>query len=325
MRVRETTSFVLPDDLRQLVPLDVLSSVLQELRFQSAAYRWFELGAPYRIGFAQAGLRGVHIVAQGSCELELEDGTITPLSTGDLVILPRGDNHVLRSAAAGRSAPTVSGLEFALRAEGGRIRAGGTGEESVIVCGAFTIGEADHPALRGLPTTIHVPAGDTTPWLAPFVEVLAHEAFHGGAGSDLVMARLSDALLTRALRHHSDTANHPGWLAGLRDRHIAPVLAAVHRDPARPWTVATLAREASLSRAAFAARFTACVGQPAMTYLSALRMQRAKTLLRDPHRTVAAIADQVGYQSDVAFAVAFKRECGQSPGRYRQAYAERNR
>jgi AraC-like DNA-binding protein len=271
--------------------VDLLSAVLREMRMESAGYRWLELRAPYRMTFDQTGLRGVHLVARGTCEVVRQDGTADRLAEGDLVVFPRGDPHELRSSV-----------------------------DTVVVCGAFLVGEPDHPALRGLPACIHVPgAGGRPPsWLAPLVDALAAEAFDGGPGSDLVMARLSDALLIRAIRHHSETVTTPGWLAGLRDPCVAAVLAAIHADPAKPWTVAGLARTAGLSRAAFAARFTGCVGEPPMRYLLSLRMQRARTLLRDPDATVAAVAAQVGYGSDVAFAVAFKREAGTSPGAFRR-------
>ena len=306
---------------RRFVGVDVLSLVLRELRFESAAYRWLELGVPFRVGFDQAGLRGVHIIARGQCEVSFPDGTAEPLTAGDLVILPRGDAHVLRSPGTGAQPPIVSGFDLAMRTPGNRLRTGGAGDETAVVCGAFIVGEPEHPALRGLPRTIHVPgdAGRAAPWLAPFIDALAAEAFNGGPGSDLVMARLSDALLARALRHLSDTVDQPGWLLGLRDPYVAAALDAMHTDLAQPWTVASLARTVGLSRAAFAARFTDQVGEPAIRYLLALRMQRARTLLRDQRATVAAVAAQVGYQSDVAFAAAFKRESGGSPGAYRRS------
>jgi len=301
--------------------VDILSLVLRELRFESAAYRWLELATPFRIGFDQAGLRGVHIVARGHCELAFPDGTVEPLAAGDLVILPRGDAHVLRSPDTGTQPPVVSGFELAMRTPGNRLHAGGSGDDTVVVCGAFIVGEPGHPALRGLPRAIHVPGatGRTPSWLTPFIDVLSAEASGGGPGSDLVMARLSDALLARALRHHSDTVDQPGWLLGLRDPYVAAALNAMHTDLARPWTVASLARTVGLSRAAFAARFTDRLGEPAIRYLLSLRMQRARTLLRDQRATVAAVASQVGYQSDVAFAAAFKRETGGSPGAYRRS------
>jgi AraC-like DNA-binding protein len=305
---------------RRLVLMDLLSAVLRELRFESAGYRWLELGAPFRIAFDRPGLRGVHTIGRGECELVLHDGTVDRLSAGDVVIFPRGDAHVLRSPGTGAGS-TVSGFELAMRTPGTRLRAGGPTVDTVVVCGAFIVGEPDHPALRGLPRSIRLPgdAGRPPHWLAPLIDALKAEAFDGGPGSDLVMARLSDALLIRALRHHSNTVTQPGWLAGLRDPYVATALAAVHGDLARPWTVAGLARTVGLSRAAFAARFTDHVGEPAMRYLLSLRIQRAKTLLRDQQTTVAAVATQVGYHSDVAFAAAFKRELGTSPGAYRRS------
>jgi len=275
--------------------MDLLSAVFRELRFESAAYRWLELGRTFRLDFDQPGLRGVHVVARGKCELVFDDGAVAQLAAGDLVILPRGDYHVLRSCADAT-------------------------DETVVVCGAFLIGATDHPVLRGLPRAVLVRGdeGRTQPWLAPLIEALSAEAHDGGPGSDLVMARLSDAMVLRALRHYSATIDHRGWLAGLRDPYLAPVLAAVHADLAQPWTLTRLAATAGLSRAAFAARFTDRVGEPAMRYLTALRMQRAKTLLRDERATVTAVAARVGYRSDVGFAAAFKREVGVSPGTYRR-------
>jgi len=297
--------------------MDLLSSVLRELRFSSAAYRWLELGSPFSVDFDRAGLRGVHIIAEGRCELVLRDGTVRGLTAGDVVILPRGDPHLLRSAP---STVAVPGYDVAVRSPEPRLTLGGTGERTVVVCGAFVIGEPDHPALRGLPAVIQLPGADgrPPPWVAALVEALQAEAFDGGPGSELVMARLSDALLIRALRHHSGTVGEPGWLAGLRDPCVATALEAIHDDLAHPWTLPSLAATAGLSRAAFAARFTERVGRPAMRYLLALRMQRARTLLRDDRATVAAVAGQVGYGSDVAFAAAFKREVGMSPGAYRR-------
>jgi AraC-like DNA-binding protein len=309
VEVRRTTAFV---------PEDLLSSVLRELRFSSAAYRWLELGDPFHVDFDRAGLRGVHIIAEGRADLVLRDGTVIPLAAGDVVVLPRGDFHVLRSAPG---AAAVSEKDLSGRFPGPRLPGGGAGARTVVVCGAFLVGEPDHPALRGMPAVIRLPGTGGRPPapVAALVDALRTEAFDGGPGSDLVMARLSDALLIMALRQHSAVVDQPGWLAGLGDPCVAAALSALHRDLARPWTLPALAAAAGLSRTAFAARFTGRVGRPAMRYLLDLRMQRARTLLRDDRATVAAVAAQVGYGSDVAFAAAFKREVGMSPGAYRRA------
>ncbi len=299
--------------------MDVLSSVLRELRLESAAYRRLVLRAPWRLRF-DGGLRGVHIVVTGRCRLTLDGGTSRTVEAGDLVVLPRADAHVLASPD-GDSAPLLSSLALARATAGAEIGAGGTGEETQIVCGAFFFGREDHPAVAGLPACVHVKGQDgrAPPWLAGLSTALVTEAVEGGAGSEVVMARLSDALVTRALRHHLETADEPGWLRGLSDPAVSRALAALHADLAAPWTVASLARVAGLSRAAFAVRFTRTVGRPPVEYLTQCRMLRAMAMLRAGQATLGAIAGTVGYGSETALSAAFRRWTGTTPGAYRAA------
>ncbi|WP_432947793.1 cupin domain-containing protein [Kribbella sp. CA-253562] len=299
--------------------MDVLSAVLRELRFESAGYRLLRLDAPFGVVFDKPGVRGMHVLVRGQCELVFDDGTIQELTAGDLVVFPRGDFHTLRSPGVDAS-HAVPGFDFAAHTPGPKLGTDDSGIDTVVVCGGFVTAEPDHPALLGMPRAVHV-SGDLDrprPWLAPLIDALALEATDGGPGSELAMARLFEVLLIRALRDHNTRIDQPGWLAGLRDPFVASALAALHEDPARPWTLAGLARTVGLSRASFALRFTSHVGEPAMRYLLGLRIQRAKALLRETHDTVATIATQVGYQSDVAFAAAFKREVGAAPAAYRR-------
>jgi AraC-like DNA-binding protein len=298
--------------------MDVLDSVLRELRFESTAYRSLRLGAPFRVSFAEPGLRGVHVVVQGQCEVSVNGGRPLPLSTGDLVLFPRGDPHVLSSPGDG-AGPAQSGVALATSAApGDEVRGGGRGVETLILCGAFLVTRLDHPALNGLPRVVHVAASSAGQrWLAPYVAALTAEVQQGGPGSAVVTARLSDALVARALRFQIDVLEEPGLLRGLADPYVAAALAAMHEDLARPWTVAMLGAVAGLSRAAFAARFRERVGTAPANYLTALRMGRASTLLRDERATLAAVAVQVGYGSEAAFSAAFKRYIGVAPGAYR--------
>jgi AraC-like DNA-binding protein len=296
---------------------DILSAVLAELRMESAGYRRLELNAPWAVSFHQRGLRGIHIVVEGRCEMALDGGAARVLEAGDLVIAPRADAHVLRSSDA-RDRQPIDSFDLVKRSQGGVLRAGGRGERCTLVCGAFIFHQADHPALEALPPVIHVrgEGGVTPQWLAGYVDVLTAEAFDAGAGSAMVMARLSDALVARALRFHAEQTDHPGWLRGLADPPIAKALASIHSAPQHPWTVASLARSAALSRAAFAKRFTAAVGEPPLQYVLRCRMRRAMTLLCDGNATLAVVAESVGYGSEAAFSAAFKRHTGVAPGAY---------
>ena len=64
----------------------------------------------------------------------------------------------------------------------------------------------------------------------------------------------------------TDPAAQTGWLGALHDRQIGRAIALIHREPARPWTVASLAHELAMSRSAFAARFTELVGESPSAY-----------------------------------------------------------
>lgn len=301
--------------------MDVLDRVLRELRFESAAYRRIDLGSPFALTFTEPGLRGVHLVVDGACDLVVGDDPPRPLAAGDLVLFPRGDAHTLRSPGAPRrpAPPAVSGLELARSTAGARLRAGGDGEEVVVVCGAFVSHAPEHPALAGLPRLVHVPGegGRPRPWVAPFVDLLTAEAFEAGPGSEMVMSRVSDALVARVLRHHALEGPDVGWMRGLADPCVAAAMGAVYEALDRPWTVESLAATAGLSRAAFAERFRREVGEAPMHHVTRLRVHRAVTLLRDERLTLAAVARLVGYGSEAALSAAVKRSTGRSPGSYR--------
>jgi AraC-like DNA-binding protein len=298
--------------------VDVLDRVLRELRFESAAYRRIDLGSPFALTFTETWLRGVHLVVRGACELVVGNDPPRRLAPGDLVLFPRGDAHLLRSPGA-PAARAVSGVELTRATAGARLRAGGDGEEAVVVCGAFVSHAPEHPALAGLPRLVLVPGegGRPLPWVAPFVDLLTAEAFEAGPGSEMVMSRVSDALVARVLRHHVLVGADVGWMRGLGDPYVAAALGAVYEALDRPWTVETLAETAGLSRAAFAARFRREVGEAPMHYVARLRVHRALTLLREERLTLTAAARQVGYGSEAALSAAVKRFTGRSPGSQR--------
>jgi AraC-like DNA-binding protein len=154
------------------------------------------------------------------------------------------------------------------------------------------------------------------------VDLLAGELLHPRPGSDAVVRALLDMLLLYLLRAwYADRPGQDsvtGWIAALNDPAVSAALHCIHHEPARLWTVESLAGQAGLSRAAFSRRFTALVGQPPLTYLTWWRMTVATRLLHDSTNPLSTIAARVGYGSEYAFAHAFKRHIGIAPGRYRR-------
>jgi AraC-like DNA-binding protein len=151
--------------------------------------------------------------------------------------------------------------------------------------------------------------------------LLARDVLEPRPGSQAVLDRLLDLLLVYSLRmwFTAQDASPPRWYTAFEDPQVGTALTLMHEGPGRPWTVASLAGEVGLSRAAFARRFAAAVGEAPLAYLTSWRMTIAGDALLAPGATIASVAPTVGYGSEFAFAAAFKRHHGVAPGRWRAA------
>jgi AraC-like DNA-binding protein len=136
-----------------------------------------------------------------------------------------------------------------------------------------------------------------------------------------VLDRLLDLLLIAVLRawFARPDAEAPAWYRAYSDPVVGRALRLIHDDPAHAWTIAELAAEAGVSRAAFARRFTELLGEPPMKFLTDWRLSLAADLLLEPEATVGSVAYQVGYASPFALSAAFKRVRGMSPQEYKRA------
>jgi AraC-like DNA-binding protein len=301
-------------------PVDPLGEALHFLRMNGAFYCRSELTAPWGLTLPpMPGYVWFHVVTAGRLWLKAGEADARWLGPGDLALVPHGDGHVLGSEP-GAHAPGILELERELVSDRYEIlRHGAGGAPTSLICGAVRF---DHPAARrlvaALPEIIHVeaaaaPATDT---MHSALRLLAAEARTLQPGSEAIITRLGDILVIQAIRYWIDTdpAARTGWLGALQHPQIGQAIALIHRDPARPWTLAALAREVAMSRSAFASRFTELVGEPAMAYVTRWRMHLALDELRDQGATVAQLAGRLGYRSEAAFARAFKRVIGMPPG-----------
>ena len=130
-----------------------------------------------------------------------------------------------------------------------------------------------------------------------------------------MLLRIGELLFVEVVRMHLATMDSEGrgWLAGLRDATVGRVLALMHREPQRKWTLDDLAHDAGTSRSVLAERFSHFVGETPMRYLAKWRLQRAAVLLLEGGAKVASVAQAVGYESEAAFSRAFKKETGAAP------------
>jgi AraC-like DNA-binding protein len=298
-------------------PADPLAEALHLVHMDGAFYCRSELRAPWGMTLPPLpGYMWFHVVTTGGLLLEAGDAVRT-LVPGEVALVPRGEGHVLRSDPA---APAPGILELDREQLSDRyevLRHGGDGAPTLLLCGAVRFGHPAAASLVGvLPEILHLDAERLQGTLA----LMAAEAREPRLGGEAVITRLADILVIQALRAwmEGDPEARTGWLGALRDEQIGRAIALIHREPARDWTVASLARELAMSRSAFAARFTTLVGEPAMAYVTRWRMQVALAALRDEHATVGELAGRLGYRSEAAFARAFKRETGMPPGAVRR-------
>ena len=188
---------------------------------------------------------------------------------------------------------------------------------TVMLTGTYQLdGEVSRRLLRALPTLLVLP---DDAWDSPLVALLADEIVKDDPGQEAVLDRLLDLLLIAVLRawFARPEADAPAWYRAYGDPVVGRALRMLHHNPSHPWTVAALAADAGVSRAALARRFNELVGEPPMAFLTGWRIALAADLLREPGATIGSVADQVGYGSPFALSTAFKRVRGVSPREYR--------
>jgi len=314
--------------------MDVLSEVLKVVKLQGALFYNGEFSSPWSFysppsrtvaAYVAPDARHVivyHLLTEGRASARLADGERIMLEAGDIVIFPHGDAHFLENGPPAKSVDMGKELARILSQGLKRSTLGGGGETTKFVCGFMACEpRLSQVFLSGLPPVFKVSIRNDASgrWLENSIRFSVNEADTPRAGGEAVLAKLSEVLFVETLRTY--IAHLPpeqtGWLAGARDSEVGKTLALMHRNPAHPWTIASLAREAGVSRSVLAERFRHYLSEPPMAYLTRWRLQLGAQMLASTSYSVAQIASEVGYESEAAFNRAFKREFETPPARFR--------
>ena len=307
--------------------MDAVTGLLDGPRARGAFVLRSQLAPPWSLRIEDRSPLTLVAVVRGRASVVCDGGDRADLATGDVAVLRGPDGYTVAddpgtapqvvigpgqvcTPVPGAGAPPLRDLDvrtWGNAADGGDVLVTGSYEDS---------GEVSRALLAALPPLLVQRAGTVE---EPAVSWLAREAGRDGPGQGAVLDRLLDLVLVATLRAWFDRpeAQPPGWYRAAADPVVGPALRALQGAPDRPWTVAALAAEAGVSRAALARRFTALVGEPPMAHLTALRLALAADLLREPGATVSAVARRVGYGSPFALSAAFTRVHGVSPREHR--------
>ncbi len=313
--------------------MEALSTVLSAMKLSGSVFLEAEFTSPWCVAsqihpddcaayFPQpAHVISYHYVRSGRLVCSVADGPEIEVHAGQIFLLPRNERHLLGSSLDGRP---VNARELLMPPDDGplaRIQWGGGGERTELFCGFLGTLTPVDSFLASLPgiLVIDTSSGASGEWLTNSIRY----ASCGGQDSPQMLGRLAELLFAEAVRQYilSLDEEQTGWLAAARDSHVSRAIALIHSRCAEDWTTETLAREAGLSRSAFADRFTRLIGAPPMRYLAHHRMNVAANMLREGCQNASNIAYSVGFNSEASFNRAFKKEFGAPPGAWRKEQA----
>jgi len=315
---------------------DVLTETLRAIRFNGSVFLNARFSKPFGVispdhfdaDTPLAHLRHVsifHLIASGSCTIEIASGERRTVSAGDILLLPFAAAHKFWNGEFQEMAFAPDLMRCGSAAGLRSLDHGGGGETTRMVCGFIESSEFVHaPVFRSLPPLLVERASDdgACAVITSTVREILLLADTATPGTDLILGRLMELLFVEVVRRYaSRSLAAKGWFAALNDPLVGRALQLLHGDEARRWTVGQLAREAGTSRSVLSERFTSIVGQPPIEYLAGWRMQRAAERLRSTRDSIAAVAAKIGYESEASFNRAFKRITGVAPGRWRELKA----
>jgi AraC-like DNA-binding protein len=311
--------------------MDSVAGLLDGPRARGAFVLRSMMDPPWAIRIEDEAPLTLVAMVRGEAWVRPDEGEDVELRDGDVAIIRGPEPYDVTDAQ--RTAPqatilpgqrcvTPDGQELTEMSHMG-VRTWGNSADgaTVMLTGTYQMrSEISQRLLGALPQLLVLRGED---WHSPLIPYLAEEVVKDEPGQEAVLDRLLDLLLIAVLRawFARPDAQAPGWYLAHGDPVVGPALRLLQNNPAHPWTVASLAREAGVSRAALARRFNALVGEPPMAFLTEWRLTLAADLLREPGATVGSVAPQVGYGSSFALSTAFKRVRGISPQQHRASAA----
>jgi AraC-like DNA-binding protein len=309
--------------------MDALVGLLDGPRARGAFLLRMVMDPPWSVRVQDEAPLAVVAILRGAAWLIPDTGEPTHVRPGDVAIVGGPDPYTFADEPRtpievvihpGQRCTTPDGEDLSETMNLGLRTWGNSPHGSTVaLIGAYQLrGEVSQRLLSALPQLVVSPNG--TPDVA-LISLLADEIVKDEPGQEVVLDRLLDLVLIAALRawFARPDADAPAWYRAQSDPVVGRALRLLYNNPAHPWTVATLATETGISRAALARRFTELVGEPPMKYLTDWRLTLAADLLREPDATIGAVASQVGYGTPFALSTAFKRVRGVSPREHRRA------
>ena len=282
--------------------MEILSDVLSFLRVKGSVYFCSHVQHPWTKKFTDKTSASFHLVRRGACWVTVGE-QIEQLYTGDLIFIGPGIDHVLTSEPPHGQMPI-------------------SGDTALLLCGDCSFENDQLSPLRGVfdqVTIVREHELNKHVWLKSTFDQLSSEYMAQSLGNEIIVNKLTEVVLVELIRINFGRQEQQSFLHALHDKRVKRALDCLHEAPEKPWTIEQLASVVGMSRAAFAKKFTSLVGQTVFTYLSNLRIQKAKEMLLSTAMLIDDIAEQVGYESERSFTKTFKKYVGLTPTQFRKS------
>ena len=306
--------------------MDQLSDVFGSMRIQEATYKRLEATAPWGVRYSgDIGPRvRFGLVVRGSALLTFKNPRQTfPLSAGDVLIFILNDEPF--TLVDNPRSTVVDRGELEKLAVDGVIHYGGGGSLTTFAGGSFAMNTfGATPISTILPRFLHLRLEQNrSNAFQSVLDLLAAETAQPDIASSRLISCLYESLLLYAIRAYASSSAAPqkGWLAAMSDKHLSKAIQAMRSGLEKNWSVESLAREARMSRSAFALKFRTVLGQTPLEYLTRWRMHKAGAMIRSDNTSFSEVASAVGYGSESSFRRVFRREMGVAPREYRRKCA----
>ena len=315
--------------------MDPLSDVLRTMRLRGGVFMQGQFVDPWCISVKvlpescspylgeTAHIIPYHFVVEGHLHVRMEDGSQFELGSGDAVMFPRNDLHLLGSDINRSPVPSMDIVERPIEGGLDRIVVGEGSPRTRIVCGFLGAEEVrGNPVVEALPALLLIHGRDrsSAEWMQSTFQYAAERIAAGRLGSEVVMSKLSELLFVEAIQRYTETltGEEVGWLAGLRDRFVSRAVTLLHARIGEPCTLGDLARDVGVSRSVLTGRFCQMLGVPPMRYLRNWRIHVAAHELINSSKPIPQIAQEVGYRHEASFTRAFTRTMDVPPAAWRR-------
>lgn len=297
---------------------DILSDILRLIRLKGCVYFVRDFWSPWAMQMEGGALAQFHVVLRGQCVVET-GGRKLAGAPGDVFLFPRGESHILaddenRTAVRGPDFMQLLMTDHPMFVEGN--------EQTQVICGHYEYrSNTGHPLIEEFPAVIHIKSFDSfsPEAINSVLPALIRELKNDQPGASVVVEKLAEVLLVQVLRaYYEQTPAKQGFLAGMFDERLARALRLIHSDYPNGLSLDDLAAAAGMSRSAFALHFKSAIGVAPVAYLANWRMCQANEILRLEDATLAQVAPRVGYNSEISFSRAFKRQFGKNPSAVRR-------